>query len=405
MRHNGEMVFSLHDPEGFGQSVFLPQAAMIAAALMNGRRTLTEIRTAFRARVGRGIAAAHLTRLVADLDAAYLLDGRRFRAHRQEEMARYLAAPVRPAAHAGTAYAEDPEALRRQLAGFYTDPKGPGAAKPSAPTGGRRLCGIVSPHIDPLRGGPAFAWAYRRLVEESDADRFIIFGTAHGPMANPFCVARKDVATPLGVVQTDVDLVERLAGHLASSVAGRRIDPFADEFAHRHEHSIEFQVLFLQHALVGRRPFRVVPVLAGSFQPFFDEGTSPEQSPAVQAFIAAVRAAMDEHPGRVCCISGADLGHVGLRFGDDWLVDDDRLAEQAADDRELLQTACQGDAAALFQHVARQNDRRRICGLAPTYTMLEVLQPVRGELLTYDQSVDPDGSACVSFASVALYHR
>jgi hypothetical protein len=35
--------------------------------------------------------------------------------------------------------------------------------------------------------------------------------------------------------------------------------------------------------------------------------------------------------------------------------------------------------------------------------MLEVARPKRGELLKYDQAVELDGTACVSFASAAFY--
>jgi hypothetical protein len=35
--------------------------------------------------------------------------------------------------------------------------------------------------------------------------------------------------------------------------------------------------------------------------------------------------------------------------------------------------------------------------------MLEAMRPGRGELLKYDQAIAPDGTSCVSFASVAFY--
>jgi len=54
-------------------------------------------------------------------------------------------------------------------------------------------------------------------------------------------------------------------------------------------------------------------------------------------------------------------------------------------------------------HIAAVQDRNRICGLAPTYTMLQAMQPARGEILKYDQAVATDRTSCVSFASVAFY--
>jgi AmmeMemoRadiSam system protein B len=116
-----------------------------------------------------------------------------------------------------------------------------------------------------------------------------------------------------------------------------------------------------------------------------------------------MRAVAAEHAGKVCYVSGADLAHIGPRYGDQEPLDEKHLAEQAADDRMLLETVLRNDAAALFRHVAERQDRSRICGLSPMYTMLAVLGSARGELLKYDQAVEPDGTACVSFASVAFH--
>jgi AmmeMemoRadiSam system protein B len=116
-----------------------------------------------------------------------------------------------------------------------------------------------------------------------------------------------------------------------------------------------------------------------------------------------MRETVGEHQGTVAYVSGSDLAHIGQRFGDRIFLDAARLEEQAEDDRRLLAAACQPDAEAFFNHVAGQQDRSRICGLSPTYTMLQVMQPTRGELLRYDQAVELDGTSCVSFASAAFY--
>lgn len=398
-------LFVLRDPEGFGKMMVVPYGAAVLAMLMDGRRTLSEIQSAFKQQTGAQAPLADLEEVVRQFEEAYLLAGERFERYYGEQVASYLNNPVRPPSHAGDAYADEPEELRKQLAEPFTRDGGPGAVDPHAPGDGRRLCGIISPHIDLHRGGPAFAWAYKRLVEQSAAELFVIFGTAHHAMEQLFCVSRKDFDTPLGIVRTDRQFIDRLAAHLSSSVAGRQIDPFEDELAHRYEHSIEFQAMFLQYLLGAEREFRIVPILAGSFQEFLAAGRQPSDSPQVQAFLAAVRAAAGGHPGGICYISGADLAHIGQRFGDEWLLDEDRLAEQSEDDRKLLEAACRGDSAGFFSHVARHQDRSRICGLSPTYTMLEVMEPTRGELLKYDQAVELDGTSCVSFASVAYYRE
>ena len=318
----------------------------------------------------------------------------------QHRIDRYLSDPVRPAFHAGRTYEDEPAALRDQLTDCFTHNGGPGPIDGSTPTHGD-LRGIISPHIDFARGGTAYAWAYRELVRRTDADLFVVFGTSHEPMSELFSVSRKDFQTPLGIVPTDREFIDRMASHWASSVAGRLIDPLGNEMAHWTEHSIEFQAVFLQHLLAEKRPLRIVPILVASLSEFYTGGKLPDESLEVQAFLAGLRHAASGHSGNVCYIAGADLGHIGREFGDPWPVDDRRLAQQTADDRTLLELACDGDSSGVFRHVADQADRRRICGLAPIYMMLQAMGPTRGKLLDYGQAVAPDGSACVSFAGVA----
>ena len=74
----------------------------------------------------------------------------------------------------------------------------------------------MSPHIDLHRGGPAFAWAYDRIVTESDAEMFVILGTAHTPLEGLFSVSRKHFETPLGIAQTDRAFVNDLATRLGA---------------------------------------------------------------------------------------------------------------------------------------------------------------------------------------------
>src|SRR5262249_44653997 len=147
------------------------------------------------------------------------------------------------------------------------------------------------------------------------------------------------------------------------------------------------------------------PVLVGSFHEFIESGQSPGESPEVSAFVAALQKTAQAYPGRICYISSGDLAHIGQRFGDRQFLDAKRLQQQAVDDRTLLDAAWPADAEAFFRLVVQSQDQSRICGLAPTYTLLQVVQPARGELLRYDQAVELDGTSCVSFGSVAFYRE
>jgi hypothetical protein len=50
--------------------------------------------------------------------------------------------------------------------------------------------------------------------------------------------------------------------------------------------------------------------------------------------------------------------------------------------------------------VSKEGDRRRICGLSPTYALLHLMRGRTGQLLHYGQAADPQG--VVSFCSVTF---
>lgn len=411
MENGPEPQYALRDPHGFAGTAVLPIGAAMLVTLMNGERTLSEIQASFTEQAGHQVPIAEVEKLVKQLDERLFLESDHFAAHKSAISNAYNELDVRPAAHAGGAYHGEAEALRAQLGEMFTCDEGPGLLPWEGNTNGdfateqkRRLCGIMSPHIDFHRGGPTFAWAYDRLVTESDADVFIILGTAHTPLQGLFSVSRKHFDTPLGTVQTDREFLaefEQAVTERTGESESQQI--FNDELPHRREHSIEFQALMLQYILGGRRDFSIVPVLVDSFHPFVLHHRSPGDTPAVSDFTLALHNTVATCGKRVCYIAGVDMAHIGQQFGDSGLLDEDRLKQQWTDDHVLLSAACEGDTEGWFVHVAAVQDKNRICGLAPTYTMLHAMRPQRGEILKYDQAVADDRSSCVSFASVAFY--
>ena len=230
----GEPVsFALRDPDGFAGSIVVSHPAAILASLMDGTRTLPEIQAEFQQLTGQDVELADVEQLAAELGERLFLDDDRFRAHWKREVELYLEQSAAPAAHAGKAYAAEPEALRLQLAALF-DGRGPepaDATGAAAPAGS--LCGVLSPHIDLARGGATMAWAYQRIVDESQADLFVVLGTAHNPLSSLFSASRKHFDTPLGTVETDRFFISKLASRLKALPGGSELNLFADELAHR----------------------------------------------------------------------------------------------------------------------------------------------------------------------------
>jgi AmmeMemoRadiSam system protein B len=255
---------------------------------------------------------------------------------------------------------------------------------------------VLSPHIDFKRGGPVYTWSYNELAAQTDIDTFVILGVAHQPCRHRFALTLKDFETPLGTVPTNRDYVEQII-----QVAG--LELFDDELVHRAEHSIEFQVVFLQYLLGNHRDFSIVPILVGSFQDLLERGIDPIEDPKVRRFVDALQSAERAGGKKVAYIGGIDLCHVGPEFGDSDPVDTRLQDVIRRFDQEMLDHAAAGNASRWFQTAAEISNRWRVCGLAATYTLLHAIGPAQGRLLKYDQALDDRRNCCVSFASMVFH--
>jgi MEMO1 family protein len=390
----GRDVICLRDPTRLtDEAVFIPGETLFVLAHFDGQHSILDIQKAYSRQFGQLLYSNTIEALIVKLDAHLLLDNERFHTHRRRVIEDFRHSPVRRAAFAGEAYEADPSHLQAQLAGYFADPEGPGTMAGTASDG--PVQGILSPHIDPRRGGPCFAWAYE-AIRRVTAELFIIFGTAHQPTAVPFPLTLKDYATPWGTVETDKTFVRALARRYPT-------DLLSDEFAHRWEHSIEFQVLFLRYVLGASRRFRVVPILVGSFHECVRRQTNPADMIHIADFIQAIREVAAERVEPICYIVGGDLAHVGRKFGDQEGLTPAFLEQVAREDQALLATTERMDAKGFFQAIATQQDRRRICGFPPTYMLLSTMPATAGVVLKYNQTVEPATQSMVSYASVVFH--
>ncbi|HZV07479.1 MAG TPA: AmmeMemoRadiSam system protein B [Gemmataceae bacterium] len=367
--------------------------------LFDGQRTLADIESKVLSdHDGLGGLGELFHRLVRKLDDALFFDGPRFRSRLRE----HAVNPIRPPACTAS-YGEDPDLLRRSLERLFTAPGGPGRPGPRRPDPHFRAALI--PHIDYGRGGRAYAWAFKEVFEHAPAALFVIIGTSHYSY-HRFTLTRKHFQTPLGIVPIDQAYIDRLVAHYGGGL-------FDDELpAHLPEHSIELEVVFLQY-LFPDTPFRIVPLVVGSFHDCIARGRGPVEADDIGRMIAALRAAERETKEPIFYIISGDLAHLGPKFRDPEPVHSVQLESSRSQDLALLhelgagvkkpRRTCPPDAAAYFRIIADEGDARRICGLPPTYTVLEALHPSRGEVLHYDQYIHPLGYESVSFASVVFY--
>jgi AmmeMemoRadiSam system protein B len=353
--------------------------------MFDGRHSLREIQVeAMRLTGGEFLPLEWFTALVERLDEALFLDSPRLRSR---------LGSVREPSCIGC-YEEDPAALRRQLTGLFTHAKGPGLPRTKTPDG--QIRAALLPHIDFARGGPAFAWGFKEVFERTDASLFVIIGTSHLSM-HRFTLTRQDFQTPLGVARADQTYIDRLVGHYGDGL-------FDDELAHLPEWSIELEVVFLQYLYEGKRPFRIVPLVVGSFHDCIEANHhSPASAADIGRMVEALRRTEAETPEPICYIISGDLAHIGPKFGDPLPVDESFLTQSRQQDHTIIRQAELAKPEGYFRVIAEEGDRRRICGLPPTFTVLEACRPSKGKLLLYDQYVHPQGFESVSFASMAFY--
>ncbi|HJZ89415.1 MAG TPA: AmmeMemoRadiSam system protein B [Gemmataceae bacterium] len=354
--------------------------------LFDGRKTLADVRAESVIMFGEAVPLDALTNLVEALDQEFFLESPR--------LFDRLTVPDRPPVCIGC-YDADPDSARKQLRRLFTATGGPGL--PGAP--GCRVAtegpvrAVLLPHMDYQRGGVTYGWGFKELVERTDASLFVVIATSHFS-GRRFTLTRQNFCSPLGRVETDQAHIDRIVEYFGDGL-------FDDPFAHAPEHSIELEVVGMQFAFAGR-PFRIVPLLVGSFFDCVGARARPGDRPDVAQMVAALGAAEAEAKEPVCYVISGDLAHIGPKFDDEGLVNEQMLEHSKRQDDLLLQMAAQSDADGYFDVIAAEEDARRICGLPPTYVALEAARPTRGKILHYGRFVHPEGYESVSFASMAF---
>ena len=391
--HEGQPAVCLYDPQGLVETqLVLSTPAFFVAACLDGRNGMDDVRRAFGEQFNADVTEDDVRAVVEVLDRNGFLNTPRFRAILDETLRSFQALETRPAHLAGRSYPAEPGELRAYIAGFFAREGAPAGGLSGPAEDGAPLPFLVVPHIDFERGGHAYAHGYQELYRHGKPDTVFIFGVAHAGAPMPFVLTRKHFDTPFGTLETDSAIVDRLA-------EACNWDPYAYELVHRTEHSIEFQAVMLAY-LYGP-DVKIVPILAAQFS---DDPahTLPGEIEAVQRFLAECRAIANEPGRRVSVIAGADLAHVGRRFGDDFEISEDILGEVRGRDEQDLAHVQTPAAEAFYASVMRDQNARRVCGLGCIYAALKTAEGriEQARLLSYSYAPDPAGGI-VSFATMA----
>jgi len=409
---DGQNLISLRDPENLsGNMLFVLPEATYAISLFDGNHSLEEIQSKFAERFGVEVSQDEIRELISRLDENYLLENENYHNFMSKLTEEFRRAKVRQCSHAGLSYPEDGAALKSSIDKYFNlaDESHP----INSPNG--KVTGIVSPHIDYARGGKAYALAYRELrgIATKGPLTFVILGTSHYARAeNPFIMTKKSFKTPFGEIAVNTEFVDEIAGSMSWDV-------YEGEISHRQEHSIEFQVVFLQYLFGAAENIRIVPVLCNSFQRLVEEGKSPSADERVSLFLKKLREMISERGdtkkggnkgdnnrsdwGTIITIVSADMAHFGPKFGDPDPVNEDTLEWIKSRDMRTLSYTERIDSEGFYKSIEEEKDKRKICGLAPIYALLYSTTAKSAKVLHYEQALEPDTGSVVSFASLGIY--
>jgi AmmeMemoRadiSam system protein B len=358
--------------------------------LFDGEQTLEDLRQTLCEQRGDEQSSANAEQVVRELDAMLLLQTPRYHTRLAEVRRSYAALSTRTATLAGTAYPGQPAALRALLDRVLAADETPGRTAPT-----KTLRAIVAPHVDLDDGCRAYAAAYGALQRAAlQPDRLILLGTGHTLEHALLSCTAKDYQTPLGLLPTDRTAVRAL--HQAAGALAE-----ADDFAHRDEHALELQAIFLQHLLP--QPVPTIPFLVGPVDDWLSRVDRLAEIPGADQLLQALAAQVTP---RTLLVASVDLCHVGHRYGDERTAQEQE-ADVAEHEARLLDALVQGSAAALWAEARRVDDRYRVCGLSSLALALELLERVdgtpRGEVLERVILRDDPTASAVSIAAAAVY--
>jgi AmmeMemoRadiSam system protein B len=387
VQHDGQQFILIRDHLGLveeGKAVGLPLYQIMM--LLDGTTTIRDLQTELmRLRGGVLVGTDEINSLLVHLDESFLLVSDRFKKAKERIITDFTSRRIRPCSHCGKSYPENPSELRGWMDDILHS-----QAQVTEPIG--KLTAVVAPHIDLNVGYKSYSMAYQ-LLKHTAPSRVILLGVGHRLQNALFSLTDKDFETPFGITKSEQSQIRRLLE------AGRDIIA-SDDFIHRSEHSIEFQLVFLQH-LLKDNPFTIIPILCGSLQTGLPEYTRQAYQEKAGRFLEELRLIMSAPDQETLLVAGVDFSHTGPKFGHEMPADYLQNSSQEHD-QNLLKHLTRLDAANFWEESRRVNDQFNVCGFSALACLLEVLPECHGELLNYEIWHEEPTRSAVSFASVGF---
>jgi len=378
----------IRDPYKYSDAMLIiPPVLVECLQCFDGRQTDLDLR-AVLVRLTNDLEVGGVEQhLIDTLSNAGFLENEAFEQMKAERRREFAEQPVREPAHAGAAYPGEPEELRATMAGYMD-----GASAAAHMDG--KLFGIAAPHVSPEGGWQSYRAAYSQLKPEYADRTFVILATSHYGEPERFGLTRKNFLTPMGESTTDRRLVDWLEQRGGPGVS-------MEDYCHSFEHTVELQVIFLQHMLGAG--VKILPILVGSYAQSLYRSGDPEDDDKVKAFLDALGELREREGDKLFWVLGVDMAHMGARYQDDFAATagEGMMNEVEARDQQRIARINQCDAAGFWDLVRENQDDLKWCGSSPFYTFLKTAPKMRGELLNYEQW-NIDDRSVVSFAGMTF---
>jgi AmmeMemoRadiSam system protein B len=375
----------IRDSMGYSDAVLvIPPPLVQALGCFDGQQTTLDLRATLVELTGDLKVSEIENQLIEVLTKSGFLADETFAQLKAAKEKAFADAPVREPSHAGSAYPADPDELTEQMDDWLEGDEDP---EP-------HLIAIAAPHVSPSGGYDCYRAAYKLLGQQYKDRTFVILGTSHYGQPDRFGLTRKPYATPWGNARTDLALVNELAQRAPNSIA-------MEDYCHSVEHSIEFQVLYLQ-SIFGR-DINVVPILCGSYAHSIYRGGAPEDNEDVRRFLGVLGDIAARESDRLLWVLGIDMAHIGRRYGDEFdaFAEKNEMVRVRQRDAARMDRMTAGDAEGFWELVQENRDDLKWCGSSPIYTFLKTVPQARGALKRYEQwNIDP--KSVVSFAGMTF---
>jgi AmmeMemoRadiSam system protein B len=367
----------IRDSYGYSDAtLIIPPALIQCLQYLDGEQTELDLRAELVRLTGELDTRPLEKHLLDSLSAAGFLEDETYERLRDERRRAFAEGEIREPTHAGTAYPDDKAEAEEMLRQYMNE---------AAPPLEGNIIGIAAPHVSPFGGWETYRAAYSALRPDLKDRTFVILGTSHYGEPDHFGLTRKRFATPFGEARTDTAIVDKFDGQPAVLM---------EDYCHAVEHSIEFQVLYLQY-LFGA-DINIVPILCGSLH----NGATND---GVQRFFGTLGEIAAKRSD-LLWVLGIDMAHMGRRYGDviTAYADAGEMLSVAERDKQRIDRINAGDAAGFWELVHENGeDDLKWCGSSPSYTFLNAVPNAAGALRGYQQW-NIDEQSVVSFGAIAF---